>query len=138
VQEIEKFLQHFVSQWDTHGTPLAASFLVPHKHFIVMAADESATQASGCSIDKSVAVIRTIEQQFSVQLLNRSKVAYLQNETVQLLNVADIKQSVANGIISENTLIFNNLVPTLGLWRSEWLVPASQTWTKRFFSESYA
>ncbi len=44
-------LEQFTRGWDSHGIPLWASFRLLHGHFIVLAVDETAKDASGCSID---------------------------------------------------------------------------------------
>ena len=35
--------------------------------------------------------------------------------------------------VSENTIVFNNLLNTLGEWQDFWEVPASESWHNRFF-----
>ena len=61
---------------DAYQQPLKASFAVLHDYFVVLAVDESYTEASGCSIDSSVAVIRQLCAQLDVDLLGRNKIAF--------------------------------------------------------------
>lgn len=133
--QISDLLMQFTSQWESHGNPLKTSFSVEYSQFIVIAADETQAAASGCSIDKSVGIIRSIEQQFGLTLLDRGMIAYYDGQAVQTTNLASIKQQIIRGEIHEDTLIFNNLVATLGGWRSEWLRPAAETWVKRLLTE---
>lgn len=131
--EIAMLTDRFASQWSAHGHRLAAGGTVAYQQFIILAVDEQAYGASGCSIDSSVAFIRQLEQQYGLQLLDRTQVAFLINEKVTLLPLNAIKEAVTGGTVSSSTLVFNNLVENIGQWKNEWLVPAGQTWLKRYF-----
>ncbi len=52
--EIESGLQQFVEQWAAHGTGLQASFTTRYNRFIILAVNQEAQGATGCSIDASV------------------------------------------------------------------------------------
>lgn len=131
--EIAILTDRFVSQWAAHGHRLAAGGTVAYQQFIILAVDEQAYGASGCSIDASVAFIRQLEQHFQLQLLDRTQVAFFIDAKVTLFALGAIKAAVTQGLINSNTLVFNNLVENVGQWKSEWLVPADQTWLKRYF-----
>ncbi|SDK29893.1 hypothetical protein SAMN05421823_102389 [Catalinimonas alkaloidigena] len=133
-QTLTVMLTQFCEQWAAHSQPLQASFRLVHDQFIVLAVDERYHAASGCSIDASVQVIRQLEQQLGISLLDRSQVAYLTDEGVQLVSLANAKALVTDGVIQPETPVFNNAVASLGDWRTSWEIPASQSWMKRFFA----
>ena len=60
-------------------------------------------------------------------------VAYLDDSVVQTLALNELKAAVAEGILEPETLIFNNLVPTLGEFRHSWKTKAVNTWLKKYF-----
>ncbi|HSH65747.1 MAG TPA: ABC transporter ATPase, partial [Bacteroidia bacterium] len=67
--DVDKLMQQgksFVESWTAHGAALKASFDIVYKRFIVIAVDEKQAQASGCSIDKSLAFIQSIEQEYGL------------------------------------------------------------------------
>ena len=64
--EIEKDLQSFLDEWESHGTPLEASFLTKYNRFLILAVNQDVQQATGCSIDKSVEFIQKLEQKYKV------------------------------------------------------------------------
>lgn len=130
---IEKQLVVFTAQWAAHGKQLTATYSILHNQFIVLAVDESFHQASGCSIDSSVAVIRHLEQETGLSLLDRSQVAFLSDEEVQVKPFNQLKAAVENGEINQETPVFNNAIQNAGEWKTSWLQPASATWLSRYF-----
>ncbi|MFP4089208.1 MAG: hypothetical protein ACLFUB_07520 [Cyclobacteriaceae bacterium] len=132
--------QQFTSAWAAHAKPLRASVKVFHKRFLVIAVDESYNLASGCSIDASVALVKELEQKFSSEaepfsFFDRSKVAFLHQDEIFVEPTARLKQQVAEGRITPETLTFNNLVSNKKQMEQEWLVPAGDTWLSRYFSK---
>lgn len=131
---IEEQLAAFTGQWAAHGKQLLAAYSIERNQFIVLAVDESHHQASGCSIDSSVAVIRHIEQQTGVRLLDRSQVAFLDDDLVKVRPFNQLKAAVQNGEIREDTPVFNNAIQNAGEWKRQWVQPAAATWLSRYFS----
>jgi hypothetical protein len=131
-------LREFTESWLVHGAPFDTSYSIRFNQFIVLAADESRQSASGCSIDSSVRVLKELEQLMGVDLFDRNQAAFLVNECVQLVPLRELKQKFQDGILNEGTLAFNNLVGTMKDFAESWLVPAGQTWLKRYMSNPLA
>ena len=136
--EIEEMLKEFVIQWKSHGTPVKGDAHLFFGQFIVLIADETATGVSGCSTDSSVRLIKDIEQRFSVNMFDRTTLAFLIKDKVQLLPLSQLQYAVENGFINAETLYFNNLVQTKAELESKWIVPVKDSWlkTKISFSKS--
>lgn len=129
---IAAHLDSFTRGWAAHGQGLKTSFLIPYDHFIILAADESHYGASGCSIDSSVRAIKEIEQQLGLDLFDRNLVAFKDADAIRLVRLQDLKQKYMEGIWSEASLTFNNLVSEKGQLETSWVVPAGNTWLKRY------
>ena len=121
----------FVDSWASHGTALRAGIEVLHKRFVVVAVDEQHAMASGCSIDKSVHFMQTLEQEMGLRLFDRMQVAYRDGEQLSTANMHDFGDLLANGSLSSDTIVFNNLVNTLDDFRNKWEVPVSDSWHAR-------
>ena len=136
--EIEDLLKEFTEQWKSHGTPVKGSGYLFFGQFIILMADERATGVSGCSTDSSVRLIKDIEQRFRVNMFERTTLAFVVKDKVQLLPLSQLQYAIDNGFIDSNTLYFNNLVETKEELEKEWIVPVKDSWLgKRFsFSES--
>ncbi|MFT7239584.1 MAG: hypothetical protein ACI93L_003685 [Cyclobacteriaceae bacterium] len=133
-EEINNLLATFVSQWAAHGSQLSAAYDLPYDQFIVLAVDERQAMASGCSIDSSVNLIRQIEVKYGLSLLDRSLVAFLDKEALNIIPFNKSKANIENGLIKKDTIIFNNAVASVGEWKTNWKQQASDSWMARFFN----
>lgn len=132
---LEAKLENFVGKWHAHGTDLRSYYQVFFNRFICLFVDETASGASGCSIDSSVHFIQELEKTFDRPLMNRTDVAFINSEgKIEVKKQSDLKIEIAAGKVSKETLVFNNLVATKGEMESKWLVPMGQSWHKRMFS----
>ena len=131
--EIKPLLERFATEWSSHGKGLQASARLLHSQFLVLANNESTTAASGCSIDKSVSFVRELEQRFGVSFFDRTQLAFLQGDEVKLVGMGELKEKVAAGEITENTLYFDTLVNNYGELQEAWPRPARNSWLSRYF-----
>ena len=132
LQEITTKLEDFISQWTAHGANLKASFEIRYKRFIILSLDQELNAATGCSIDASVHFIQKLEQDYSVDLLDKMNVSYKQGEHVAYKNLIDFRKMAKDKAVSPNTIVFNNLVTNKSEYLTDWEVPASESWHNRF------
>jgi hypothetical protein len=125
-------LSAFVKDWTAHSQQLSAASDILFNRFIILAVDESQAGASGCSIDKSVHFLQTIENQYVMQLFDRMTFAYLDNNEVKTASNIEFKRLYTEGPLTNDTLVFDNMVNTLAALKSSWLKPLSESWHKRF------
>lgn len=131
---ISETLSTFTQEWVAHGNPLKTSFKIFYDQFIVLAADENFNEASGCSIDGSVRVIKQIDQQYQLNLFDRTKVAF-KKDSVEVVNLNDLSKALGQGAWHQNTLTFNIVVTVKGELETAWILPANQTWLKRYLTK---
>ena len=134
--EIEKMLNDFSSQWKSHGTPVKGAGHLFFGQFIILMADEKATGVSGCSTDSSVRLIKDMEQMFGVNMFERTTLAFVIKDKVQLLPLSQLQYAYDNQFISADTLYFNNLVQTKDELEKNWIVPVKDSWLARKISFS--
>jgi hypothetical protein len=126
--EIEDLLKNFTEQWKSHGTPVKGAGYLFFGQFIILMADERATGVSGCSTDSYVRLIKDIEQQFTVNMFDRTTLAFVVKEKIQLLPLSQLQYAVDNGFIDADTLYFNNLVQTKKELETKWIVAVKDSW----------
>jgi hypothetical protein len=126
--ELEPLLEDFVANWKSHGAKVKGYATVLYGQFILIMADETATTVGGCSTDSSVHVIKAIEQMTGVQMFNRTLLAFYIKDAVQTIPQAQLKYALENGLLSMDTLYFNNLVHTKATLEKDWLQPISKSW----------
>jgi hypothetical protein len=126
-QEVENFCEH----WEAHGVPIRSSVKIFHHQFIVLAADESFNTASGCSIDTTLRLFQQMEATFGCTLLDRTQIAFLENEEVKLYPQKGLKELFVSGTLNKSNLAFNNVVTSKGELNEQWLVPVEKSWIRR-------
>jgi hypothetical protein len=132
---ISDALMAFSNQWNAHGVPLRSSFEVPFDQFIILAVDESTNTASGCSIDDSVRIIKMLGENLGVELFDRTKIAFKLESGIITVPLVELKGKYLEGLWTNQTLVVNNLISSKGELRGRWLIPAEQTWIKRYLPD---
>jgi hypothetical protein len=132
VNFIQQNLENQVNQWAAHGADLMGAVQVLHNRFVIVAVDENHNHASGCSIDASTRWLKDLGADMNIDFFNRS-IAFVNNGEIQTVEMLKIKALVSEGILTPDTLIFNNLVPNIGDFKNAWQVSASNSWMKRYF-----
>jgi hypothetical protein len=123
----------FANSWDSHGIKLKAEIKVLFNQFVVIAVDETQKDASGCSIDKSVAFIKSQELKQGVNFFDRMLIPFVIEDKIILIKLSEIESKVKEGFITPETLMFDNLVNNLEKLKTDWIKPASESWLSRYF-----
>jgi sugar phosphate isomerase/epimerase len=131
--QLEAMLESFVQKWLSHQREVHGSGLVLENRFVVLAADESMTDVSGCSIDSSVRFIREVEQAFGVSCFDRSHI-YFQGKSggIDSLDFREIKTAWDKGLLDEHSYVFNLQAAHVEDIRTKWMLPLVETPFARF------
>ncbi|HUR30385.1 MAG TPA: hypothetical protein VMZ69_03075 [Saprospiraceae bacterium] len=133
ITQINNEIDAFCIRWTSHNKDLRAIGGVMHDQFIVLVVDETQASTSGCSIDKSVAFVKSLEQKYNRNLLQRDRVAWLdENEQIHTMPLSELSQAVKQGQLNMETRIFDNLVAYRRDYISRWTVPLGNSWMKKF------
>jgi hypothetical protein len=130
---VEKILDDFISEWKSHGNPVKGFATLFFGQFIVIVADEEQTGVSGCSTDSSVRLIKSIELQFNINLFDRTSLAFVLKDRIEILPMGQIEYAIENGFIKRDTLFIDNSVQTLNSFQNEWIKPVKDSWLSRRF-----
>ncbi len=126
--EILRSLNYFTKEWTAHGFNLKASGELRFNRFIVLMVDETLAGASGCSIDKSVHFIKSVEQQYDVDFFNRLLFAWKKQDEIHVSPLGALSDLYDNHQISDETIVFNNNVATKKQLEESWMVPLKKSW----------
>ena len=124
--------QTFVTGWTAHDVSLDASFELYQNRLLIFKVDEDKYAASGCSIDKQLRFVKELEQVFSVELLNRLLVAYDNNNQVEVVKSAQIRELLEGNKINANTLVFDNTITQSNQLETNWKQPLQSTWLAKY------
>ena len=136
--KIEELLQNFTANWNSHGSSVKGFANLFFGQFIILMADETATTVGGCSTDSSVRIIKNIEEDYHVQLFDRQTLAFAIDERIQLFPLSLLNYEIDNGIITSDTLYFDNTILSKKDLINNWIIPAGQSWLSKRFSFSKA
>lgn len=136
---IHRFLQDAVNNWAAHGDALTASFSIRHNRFVVLAADETQHQTSGCSLDTSSRWFKELSQQLGVDFFDRTQLYLTENDELNGFSPLQVKKEVESGNLKATSLVFTHQVADLGFLRKNWPTPANNIVAlKRYFKEAIA
>ena len=124
-----------LDQWRAHGVPIVCARDWRDDRFLAIAADESATGASGCSIDSLYHALQAIESTVGTSLTGSGEVFWRDDGgTVQRADRPSFRASAASGTVGDDTPVFDTAIVTVGAWRREFEKPARASWHARLLA----
>lgn len=124
--------EEFINSWTRHGDDLKGSYTIKYNQFLVLAVDESFNNVSGCSIDASVHFIQALEKELQLNLMDKMNVTFKNGNHINLVRLSDFQKFAKEHKITQETIVFNNMVATKEDFENSWEVPAKDSWHKRF------
>jgi hypothetical protein len=127
-------IDRFLTQWKAHGRPLVCGRMFRDEHFLVIAVDERASDASGCSIDGLFRMLQEIEAGIGTSMVGGGNV-YVRDSggMVHCLPLPEFEQMIAAGDATGETIVFDTTVTTLGAYRERFEMPARESWHRQLF-----
>jgi hypothetical protein len=124
----------FLGVWAAHGHPLRSARELRKSRFLIVAVDEAAAGASGCSIDALVREIRSLEAKLGVSLVDHGPVVFRDGGSIRRVPRDEFAELARNGRVTPDTLVFDNTISRLAALRGGgWELPASASWHGRAF-----
>lgn len=132
IEAIEEKVKTFAENWKSDDDSFKASYQFLYNRFIVLAADDIATELSNNDIDASVSLILDLQETYEVALLDRMNVCFKQGEHVQYKDLKDFKKLLKNKALTGKSIIFDNLITTKQDFENFWEIPIEESWYNRF------
>ena len=126
--DMEVLLNQFAAEWRSHGAEVEGYATLFFGQFVILMADETRAGVSGCSTDSSVRFIKDLEQKFHTDFFNRTNLAFLIKDKIQVLPLNQVQYAFDNGFITGDTLYFNNLVQSKKDLEDNWIIPVKHSW----------
>jgi hypothetical protein len=131
--ELNNRCQNFVGSWTAHDVSLDASYELYQNRLLIFKVNEDKYNASGCSIDKQVRFVKELEQTFSIELLNRLLVAFINRDNaIEVVKQSQIADLLKAKIISEDTVVFNNTITQSSDLTDNWKQPLMKTYLSKY------
>ena len=126
--EAEDLIKNFCQEWTSHGADVEAYGNIFFGQFLVLMADETRAGVSGCSTDSSVRFVKELEKKFNIDFFNRSSLAFIIKDKIQLLPLNQLSYAYENNFINGDTLYFNNTVLNKEQLENNWIIPVKHSW----------
>ncbi len=133
---IKDVLKRFAESWTSHNIHLHAYADLLLNRFLLLAVDESKAGASGCSIDTSVRFIQQLGEQLKVDFFDRLTFAWLEDGAVKTAHQQDFTRLFTEGKITEETLVFDNLVNNKADFEKGWIKPLGKSWHRKMIEKA--
>ncbi len=122
----------FLFSWTAHGTPLTCARDFRDEHFLAVAVDERASNASGCSIDGLFHILQEIEGGIGTAMLAGGTIFFRGPDGLVLsCSRAEFEHMAAMGEIDGATRVFDTTLTSVGDYRAKFEVPAAESWHGR-------
>jgi hypothetical protein len=126
-----KGVDAYLADWKAHGAPLTVASQFRDKRFLVVAVDQSAAGATGCSIDGLFRVLQGLEKQVGASMIGGGRVFYrAETGTVQSASREEIPALVSSGAITKDTVVFDPSITDLGTFRAGFEKRAKESWIR--------
>ena len=120
LQEIQGFLSENFKDYNFHFKILNNRFLV----FFIEGDKTIPIQL----LDKLADFILSLEQKYKVTLIDKINICFKQGDFIQYQDMKKFRTLLKNRSISENTVIFNNLVQNKYDFENNFETPLSESW----------
>ena len=124
-------VDRFLGQWKAHGAPLTCARDWRNERLLTIGVDSTQENASGCSIDGLFRVLQAMERPLGARLVGGGRVFYRDADgRVQCVSREELTALAASGVITDDTIVFDTGLTTMGAWRARFQAPARATWVK--------
>ena len=132
IPEIAEKIKKFVAEWKADDESFKASYQFLYNRFIVITADDITTPLKNSDIDDSVNFILSLQETYSVALLDRMNICFKQGEFVQYKDLKDFKKLLKNKALTGKSIIFDNLITNKQDFENFWEIPIEESRYSRF------
>jgi len=120
-------VDRFLDGWAAHNVPVTSARELLHDSFLVIAVDKR-SETSGCSIDRMFGLLRQLERDLGVAILDPQRVFVRHGDGRAGAMTRDEFRASAD----PHTIVFDTLAERLGDVRGgRWERPAAESWHAR-------
>lgn len=130
-KHIQIRIDEFLDTWESHGKMVKGTFTILYDAFIILFVDEQGDTMCGRAQDASVKLMKELEQELELSLLDRMNQAYKQDEKAIIVKLNHFETLFNDNKINDETIVFNNTITTKKEFDTQWEVPLKNSWHKQ-------
>ena len=77
--------------------------------------------------------MKELENEYQINLFDRFNLAYRNGDRIVSVSRNEFEELIKAGTITDNSIVFNNLVQTLAELQTKWEVPLKKSWHMQLF-----
>lgn len=129
-------IDDYLTRWKAHGHSVKGAFSILDDHFLIVAADPSITEVSGCSIDALFRNSKAALAAAGIALADASTIFYRLSGEVHTATREHFRSLVEGGVIHGDTSVFDTTIQSLQSLRSgQFELPYAASWHQRLFGQ---
>lgn len=131
---LESELNRFFSSWHSHKEPVSGTGVFYLERFLMICADQSKMQVSGCSTDSLFHAAHEAIAHNGGKVANFGDIFFRAGNEVRRMSRDDFQRHVSSGQITAETLVFDTSLQSLAQFRAgKFELPFSQSWHAALF-----
>ena len=134
IKKIENDTINFLNSWTSHNIEIKSSFKIIHNLFLIISVESNFSSPSGCSLDKLINFVKEINKLYNIDFLDRLNISYRYENIIKVVNIAEFKKLILDGLISTDTIVFNNTIRNKDELNKNWETKALNSWHKKYFN----
>ena len=105
---ISSLFKDFHKDWKSHGQPVNGQLKFIKENLLVVGADYFPNGMCGRAVDAKVRFINKVNEEFNLDLLNRTNIAFLKENSTVVHNYNNLDAIIKKGLVNKSTVYCNN------------------------------
>ena len=105
---ISSLFKDFHKDWKSHGQPVNGQLKFIKENLLVVGADYFPNGMCGRAVDAQVRFINKVNEEFNLDLLNRTNIAFLKENSTVVHNYNNLDAIIKKGLVNKSTVYCNN------------------------------
>ena len=106
-KNISSLFKDFVDDWKSHGKPVNGQLKFIKDNLLVVGADYFPDGMCGRAVDAQVRFINQINERFNLDLLNRTNIAFVKQDSIVVHNYNNLDDLIKKGTVNKSTVYCN-------------------------------
>ena len=132
-----KKLEDFCEKWNTHNVPVKSSFITEFDYYIILFAESTQTNISGCAIDKQRKIIGKIAEELKIEISSYINTGVFLEKKLIFLSKKEILYKIKKNEINSETKIINVTVKNKKEYEKKWILKIKESWMKNFLVQNH-
>lgn len=129
---LRESLDRFVGGWTAHKAPVNGGYFVYRGRFVIIVADTTGAETSGCSIDTMNREVESALASAGVELAAADEIAFVREGRVVMVSRDEFRELARNGEVTEETVVFDPTVTLLAAFKErKFEVRAADSWHRK-------